>query len=58
MTLDHRITESDQIVVLEAMKMQTSITSEVSCTVSAISVTVGQTLQVGDKIIKIDRKEE
>lgn len=53
-----KITEDDQIIVLEAMKMQTSVTSEISGTVSAISVKVGQTLQPGDKIMKIDSGEK
>jgi pyruvate carboxylase len=52
------IAEGDQVVVLEAMKMQTPVACEVAGTVSAIATKVGQSLQPGDKILKIDTGEE
>jgi len=48
----------DQVAVLEAMKMQTPLASEVSGVVAAVSAKVGQSLQVGDRILKIDPTEE
>ena len=52
------VAEGDQVVVLEAMKMQTPMACEVAGTVSAIAAKVGQSLQPGDKILKIDSGEE
>ncbi|WP_457574988.1 biotin/lipoyl-containing protein [Desulfolithobacter sp.] len=48
----------DQVVVLEAMKMQTPIVSEVAGKVVAVSVKVGQAVQPGDKLVKIEVEEE
>lgn len=48
------VAAGDQVAVMEAMKMQTPLASEVSGTVSAISTKVGQSLQPGDKILKIE----
>ena len=52
------VTEGDQVVILEAMKMQTPVAREMAGTVSAIAAKVGQSLQPGDKILKIDTGEE
>jgi pyruvate carboxylase len=52
------IAEGDQVMVLEAMKMQTPILSEVAGVVKTISVKVGDALKVGDKLLKIEVTEE
>lgn len=52
------IAQGEQIFVLEAMKMQTPVVSEVAGTVSLISVKIGQALQPGDKVMKIDTENE
>lgn len=52
------VNEGDQLVVLEAMKMQTPVISEVSGTVSEIHAKVGQALQPGDRILTIEIPEE
>ncbi len=51
------VTEGDQVAVLEAMKMQTPIITEVAGTITAINVKVGDSLQPGDKLLKIDTGE-
>ena len=51
------VEKGDQVAVLEAMKMQTPVVSEVDGTVTAISGKVGQALQPGDKIVKIEPAE-
>ena len=51
------VAEGDQLVVLEAMKMQTPITAPAAGVVETISVKVGQSLQAGDKIVKINLQE-
>ncbi len=51
------VNEGDQVVVLEAMKMQTPIAAEISGTVSSIFAKIGQPLKPGDKILKIDPVE-
>ncbi|HEB68120.1 MAG TPA: acetyl-CoA carboxylase biotin carboxyl carrier protein subunit, partial [Desulfobulbus sp.] len=43
---------------LEAMKMQTPVTSEMAGTVSAISAKVGQALKPGDRILMIESGDE
>ena len=43
-----------QVAVIEAMKMQTPIVSEVAGVVNAVSAKAGQMVQAGDRIIKID----
>jgi pyruvate carboxylase len=52
------IAQGEQIFILEAMKMQTPVVSEVAGTVSSISVKIGQALQPGDKVMKIDTENE
>ncbi|MCG8617913.1 MAG: pyruvate carboxylase [Desulfobacterales bacterium] len=49
-----RVAAGDTLVVLEAMKMQTSVTAELGGVVSEISVTVGDALIEGDKMVTID----
>lgn len=48
----------DKLIVLEAMKMQTAITSEVQGIVAELSINVADALKTGDKILKIDTGEE
>ncbi|HBI16452.1 MAG TPA: pyruvate carboxylase [Desulfobulbaceae bacterium] len=48
-----KIEKGDRIAILEAMKMQTPLISEVNGTVAAVFGKVGQALQPGDKIVKI-----
>jgi len=48
----------DQLAVIEAMKMQTPIISEVAGIINAVSVKIGKMLQAGDRIVKIDRHED
>ena len=52
-----KIEKGDRVAVLEAMKMQTPVLSEVAGTVTGISGKVGQPLQPGDKILKIEPAE-
>ncbi|MFP7755480.1 biotin/lipoyl-containing protein [Thermodesulfobacteriota bacterium B35] len=56
--IGQEVAEGDQLAVLEAMKMQTPITSEVAGTVSEIQAKVGQALQPGDPILTIEIPEE
>ncbi len=51
------VTQGEQVAVLEAMKMQTPIISEVAGTITAINAKVGDSLQPGDKLLKIDTGE-
>jgi pyruvate carboxylase len=43
-----------QVAVIEAMKMQTPIVSEVAGVINAVLAKAGQMVQAGDRIIKID----
>ncbi len=47
----------DRVAIMEAMKMQTPILSEIDGIVTAISAKQGDSLQPGDKILKIDVDE-
>ncbi len=47
----------DRVAVMEAMKMQTPVLSEVTGIVTLVSVKIGSSLQPGDKILKIDHDE-
>ena len=49
-----KVVKGDRLVVMEAMKMQTPILSEVSGTVTGIAVKTGSNLHTGDRILKID----
>jgi pyruvate carboxylase len=51
------VAEGDQVAILEAMKMQTPIVSEVSGTVTDILAKVGDALKPGDKILLISQEE-
>lgn len=57
-TLGDRVAPGDTLVILEAMKMQTLVATEVEGIVSEISVTVGDALVEGDKLAKIDPGED
>ncbi len=48
------VAAGSQIAVIEAMKMQTPVVSEVAGVVNAVSAKVGQMVQAGDRIVKID----
>ncbi|MCL7486620.1 MAG: pyruvate carboxylase [Desulfobulbaceae bacterium] len=48
------IAKGDRVAILEAMKMQTPVVSEVAGTVASISAKTGQAMQPGDKILKVD----
>lgn len=51
------VAKGDRVAMLEAMKMQTPVTTEVDGIVKTISAKIGQPMQPGDKILKIDPKE-
>uniref|UniRef100_UPI0040578C79 biotin/lipoyl-containing protein n=1 Tax=Candidatus Electronema sp. TaxID=2698783 RepID=UPI0040578C79 len=51
------VAAGDQLLVLEAMKMQTPIVAEAAGVVAAVNVKVGQSVQPGDKLVKVDVKE-
>jgi pyruvate carboxylase len=48
------VKSGEQLAVLEAMKMQTPLVSEVAGTVGLVTAKVGQALKVGDKILVIE----
>jgi len=49
------VMKGDRVAVMEAMKMQTPVLSEVSGIVTGISAKAGQAMQPGDRILKIDQ---
>ena len=51
------IAKGDRVAMLEAMKRQTPVLSEVSGTVASVSAKIGQAMQPGDKILKVDPAE-
>ena len=51
------VAKGDRVAIVEAMKMQTPVVSEVDGTVSSISAKIGQAVQPGDKLLKIDPSE-
>ncbi|GAB4332810.1 MAG: sodium-extruding oxaloacetate decarboxylase subunit alpha [Desulfobulbaceae bacterium] len=51
------VAKGDRVAIVEAMKMQTPVVSEVDGTVVSISAKVGQAMQPGDKILKIEPAE-
>jgi pyruvate carboxylase len=50
---DEEVAIGDKLAVVEAMKMQTPIISQVAGTVVEIHAKVGDALKPGDKIIKV-----
>ncbi len=53
----HTVKAGDKVAVMEAMKMQTPLSVEIDGIVTAISAKVGDALQPGDKVIKVDSNE-
>jgi len=51
------VSAGDKVAVMEAMKMQTPINIEIDGIVTSISAKVGDSLQPGDKILKVDIDE-
>ncbi len=51
------VAAGNKVVIMEAMKMQTPIIVEIDGIVTAVSVKVGDALQPGDKILKVDVDE-
>jgi pyruvate carboxylase len=51
------VNKGDRVAILEAMKMQTPLVSEVTGIVGSIHAKIGQALQPGDKILKIEPQE-
>lgn len=50
---DQEVSEGDKLAVVEAMKMQTPLVSQVSGTVVEVHAKLGKSLQPGDKILKV-----
>jgi pyruvate carboxylase len=51
------VSAGDKVAVMEAMKMQTPINIEIDGIITGISAKVGDALQPGDKILKVDVDE-
>ena len=51
------VKKGDRVAVMEAMKMQTPLVSEIDGIVTAIPAKSGQSLQPGDKILKVDQDQ-
>ena len=49
-----KVAEGDEIVAIEAMKMENPIMATVSGTVKAINATVGQAVKAGDVLAVIE----
>lgn len=52
------VEKGDRLLVLEAMKMQTPVTSEIKGSVVQVFVKLGDAVQPGDKLIKITTGDE
>ena len=50
---DDEVAVGDKLAVVEAMKMQTPIISQVAGTVVEVHAKVGDTMKPGDKIVKV-----
>ncbi len=55
---NQEVAVGDQLVVLEAMKMQTPVLAQVAGTVQKISAKIGDALKPGDKLLKIATKDD
>jgi acetyl-CoA/propionyl-CoA carboxylase biotin carboxyl carrier protein len=53
-SIGDKIVEGDQVLVLEAMKMEQSITSPRDGTIKAIKVSVGDTVSSGTALIEFE----
>ncbi|MCK5231399.1 MAG: acetyl-CoA carboxylase biotin carboxyl carrier protein subunit, partial [Desulfobulbaceae bacterium] len=51
------IAVGDRLVIIEAMKMQTPVNSEVTGKIGKIFVELGKTVDVGEKLLKIKEDE-
>ncbi|MFV0437528.1 MAG: biotin/lipoyl-containing protein [Desulfopila sp.] len=51
------VKKGDRLAVMEAMKMQTPLTSEVDGIVTVIAAKAGQALHPGDRIVKVDQDQ-
>lgn len=49
-----QVSATDEVVVLDSMKMEIPVLAEVAGTVSKVSVSVGDVIQAGDLIAVID----
>jgi len=56
--IGQEVAAGDRVAILEAMKMQTPIISEVPGKVVKVSVKTGQALNPGDKILKIEANKD
>jgi pyruvate carboxylase len=52
-----KIAKGDRVAMLEAMKMQTPVVSEVAGTIVSVTAKIGQAMQPGDKIVKVEPAE-
>ncbi len=52
--IGQQIQANDALIVLEAMKMETNITSPVSGTVKGLNATVGEGVQIGQVLVEFD----
>ena len=50
------INVGDQLLLLESMKMEIPVFSEVSGTIEHVGVSVGEVIQEGDLLIRIESK--
>jgi pyruvate carboxylase len=52
-TVGQKIAKGDKILMMEAMKMQTTVTSPVDGVVDAVHVTLGETVESKDLLVKL-----
>jgi len=55
--LGNRVKEGDEVVVLEAMKMETPVSATIDGTIGAILVKQGDQVKAGDSLLRIDYEE-
>lgn len=53
MLAGNEVKREDRVLILEAMKMQTPIVSEIAGKIGQVFVKLGQSVQAGDKLVKI-----